>query len=236
VTISPVLPADPQLDALADLRAKIGRLEGRPAAQPMRTHPALSGLLQLQTGGTYAVASASLAALLMAGPSSDGAWCAVIGTGELGAEAMAMAGVVLDRVVVVPEPGEVWLDVLAALIDVLSLVVVRAPATPSAKDASRLAARLRTRGAVLIALGEWPRCDVRLGLTDVEWQGIGGVHEGGHGHLRARQATVEARRGTAPPRQQRLWLPDVDFVCREVGLDTPLRGYSTTETGLRSVS
>jgi hypothetical protein len=193
-------------------------MEGRPAAQPVRTHPALSGLLQLQTGGIYAVASASVAALLMAGPSSEGAWSAVVGTGELGAEAMVMAGVVLDRVVVVPDPGEAWLDVVAALVDVLGLVVVRPPVTPSAKDASRLAARLRTRGAILVALGDWPRCDVRLGLTDIEWQGIG--H--GHGHLRARQVTVEAWRGTAqndsaPPRRQRLWLPDMDLKCREVG-------------------
>lgn len=191
-------------------------MEGRPAAQPIRTHPALSGLLQLQTGSIYAATSASVAALLMAGPSADGAWAAVVGTGELGAEAMAMAGVVLDRVVVVPDPGEAWLEVVAALVDVLSLVVVKPTGPLMAKDASRLAARLRTRGAILIALGDWPRCDVRLGLTDIEWQGIGGVHDGGHGHLRARQATVEATRGTAPARRQRVWLPDVDLQCRLV--------------------
>jgi hypothetical protein len=217
-------------------------MEGRPAAQPVRTHPALSGLLQLQTGGTYAVTSASVAALLMAGPSAEGAWSAIVGTGELGAEAMAMAGVVLDRVVVVPDPGEAWLEVVAALVDVLSVVVVKPPSAPgelSAKDASRLAARLRKRGAILIALGDWPRCDVRLGLTEVEWYGIGhgagrppggpqGGPQGGHGHLRARQATVEATRGTAPARRQRVWLPAVDLECRPVvGAETPV---------LRSVS
>lgn len=203
-------------------------MEGRPAAQPVRTHPALSGLLQLQTGGTYAVTSASVAALLMAGPSGEGAWSAIVGTGELGAEAMAMAGVVLERVVVVPDPGEAWLEVVAALVDVLSLVVVkppsaRAPGSLTAKDASRLAARLRKRGAILIALGDWPRCDVRLGLTDVEWYGIGhgpggpqSGPQGGHGHLRARQATVEATRGTAPARRQRVWLPADDLGCRPV--------------------
>lgn len=212
MTIAPDLP----VDILADLQAQVGRMEGRPAAQPIRTHPALSSLLQLQTGGIYAATSASVAALLMAGPSADGAWAAVVGTGELGAEAMAMAGVVLDRVVVVPDPGEAWLEVVAALVDVLSLVVVKPTGPLMAKDASRLAARLRTRGAILIALGDWPRCDVRLGLTDIEWQGIGGVHDGGHGYLRARQATVEATRGTAPARRQRVWLPDVDLQCRLV--------------------
>lgn len=209
-------------------------MEGRPAAQPVRTHPALSGLLQLQTGGIYAVTSASVVALLMAGPSSEGAWSAIVGTGELGAEAMAMAGVVLDRVVVVPDPGEAWLEVVAALVDVLSVVVVKPPPTPgglAAKDAARLAARLRTRGAILIALGDWPRCDVRLGLTEVEWHGIGrsaGGPQGGHGHLRARQATVEATRGTAPARRQRVWLPAVDLECRPV--------VEAETTALRSVS
>lgn len=234
VTIAPDLPADP----LADLRAQVGQLEGRPAAQPVRTHPALSGLLHLQTGGIYAVTSASVAALLMAGPSADGAWSAVVGTGELGVEAMAMAGVVLERVVVVPDPGDAWLEVVAALVDVLSLVVVKPSGPLAAKDAARLAARLRKRGAILIALGDWPRCDVRLGLTEIQWQGIG--H--GHGHLRARQATVEAQRGsagTAPARRRRVWLPDVDLKCREVEPPIPAgRSQRASERypPLRSVS
>jgi len=206
-------------------------MEGRPAAQPVRTHPALNGLLQLQTGATYAVTSASLAALLMAGPSVDGAWCAVVGTGELGVEAAAMFGVDLDRVVVVPKPGEAWLEVVAALVDVLGLVVVRPPQTlPAPKDISRLSARLRTRGSILVVWGDWPRCDARVGLTDVEWQGAGW----GNGHLKARQATVEVRKGTAPPAQRRLWLPDADLSVVEVprsGLEAT--GRVVSRVGLR---
>jgi len=205
-------------------------MEGRPAAQSVRTHPALNGLLQLQTGATYSVTSASLAALLMAGPSVDGAWCAVVGTGELGVEAAAMFGVDLDRVVVVPEPGEAWLEVVAALVDVLGLVVVRPPLStsskgvvPSPKDVSRLSARLRTRGSVLVVWGDWPRCDARLGLADVEWHGAGW----GNGHLKARQATVEVRKGTAPAVQRRLWLPDDHLIARAI---------PTPATELRSVS
>jgi hypothetical protein len=220
-------------------------MEGRPAAQSVRTHPALNGLLQLQTGATYAVTSASLAALLMAGPSVDGAWCAVVGTSELGVEAAAMFGVDLDRVVLVPEPGDVWLEVVAALVDVLGLVVVRPPKDlPTPKDISRLSARLRTRGSILVVWGDWPRCDARLGLTDVKWHGAGGAGSlGGNGHLKARQATVEVRKGTAPAAQRRLWLPDIDLSCHpvvEVGGRRPtggtsrLRGIETTE--LRSVS
>ena len=193
-------------------------MEGRPAAQPVRTHPALAGLLQLQTGATYGVAAASLAALLMAGPSADGAWCAVVGAPEFGLEAAATTGVDLSRVVAVPDPGPLWLEVVAALVDVLGLVVVRPPTSvsrgPSAKDASRLAARLRTRGSILVVWGDWPRCEARLGLVDTEWQGVGCAR--GHGYLQARQATVAVQRGTAPAVRRRLWFPDSDLTVREV--------------------
>ena len=57
MTVAPSLPTDP----LTELRVQVSRMEGRPAAQPVRTHPALNGLLQLQTGATYSVTSASLA-------------------------------------------------------------------------------------------------------------------------------------------------------------------------------
>ena len=73
-------------------------------------------------------------------------------------------------------------------------------------------ARLRQRGSILVGWGDWPRCEARLGLADVEWVGLGS----GHGHLQARQATVEVRRGTAPPVSTRLWLPDVDLRVRAV--------------------
>lgn len=189
--------------------------KGRPGAQSVRTHPALAGLLQLQTGATYGVSGASLAALLMAGPSADGAWCAVVGAPELGLESAAMVGVDLDRVVMVPDPGPLWLEVVAALVDVLGLVVVRPPTLasrgPSAKDAARLAARLRTRGSILVVWGDWPRCEARLGLADAQWLGVGA----GNGHLQARQATVIVQRGTAPAARRRLWFPDADLGVRE---------------------
>jgi hypothetical protein len=169
----------------------------------------------MQTGSSYGVESASLAMMLLAGPSSDGAWCGVVGRagqdgGEFGLEAAAAAGVELSRTILVPDPGEAWLEVTAALVDVLGVVLVRPPTEVSAGDAARLSARLRQRGSVLVGWGDWPRCDARLGLTDVEWVGLG--H--GHGHLQARQATVEVLRGTAPPVSKRLWLPDLDLRIR----------------------
>ncbi|MGH3459602.1 hypothetical protein [Aeromicrobium sp.] len=200
--------AAPTLD---ELRERVSSMQGRPAAQPVRTHPALSGLVQLQTGSSYGAGSASLAMMLLAGPSADGAWCGIVGSSELGLEAAAATGVELSRTILVPDPGEAWLEVTAALIDVLGVVLVRPPAPVSDGDAARLAARLRQRGSILVALptrwgDDWPRCDARLGLSDVEWVGLGS----GHGHLQARQATVEVRRGTGSPASARLWLPDVD--------------------------
>lgn len=201
-----VAPA-PTLD---ELRARVDQMQGRPAAQPVATHPAFAGLLQLQTGSSYAVDSASLAMALMAGPSADGAWCGVVGSAEFGLEAAAAAGVELRRTILVPDPGEAWLEVTAALIDVLGVVVVAAPSEISGKDVSRISARLRQRGAVLISYGDWPRCDARLSLRDAEWVGLGR----GHGHLQARRVTVEVQRGTAPVRRGQLWLPDRAQVIR----------------------
>jgi hypothetical protein len=217
--------AAPTLD---ELRTRVTQMQGRPAVQPVRTHPALAGLLQMQTGSSYGVESASLATMLLAGPSADGAWCGVVGSSELGLEAAAAAGVELSRTILVPDPGDAWLEVTAALIDVLGIVMVRPPARVSEGDAARLSARLRQRGSILVALptregDHWPRCDARLGLGDVDWVGLGS----GHGHLRARQATVEVRRGVGPPSSARLWLPDVDLVFRSIDEEP---------TSLRSVS
>lgn len=214
-----VAPA-PTLD---ELRARVDQMQGRPAAQPVVTHPAFAGLLQLQTGSSYGVDSASLAMALMAGPSADGAWCGVVGSAEFGLEAAAAAGVDLRRTILVPAPGEAWLEVTAALIDVLGVVVVAAPSEISGKDVSRISARLRQRGGVLIAYGDWPRCDARVSLRDAEWVGLGQ----GHGHLQARRVTVEVHRGTAPARTGRLWLPDRAQVIRRV---------EEQPTQLRSVS
>ena len=159
----------------------------------------------------------------MAGPSADGAGCGVVGSAEVGRAAAAAAGVELRRTILVPDPGEAWLEVTAALIDVLGVVVVAAPSQVSGKDVSRISARLRQRGGVLIAYGDWPRCDARVSLRDAEWVGLGQ----GHGHLQARRVTVEVRRGTAPARAGRLWLPDRAQVIRRV---------EEQPTQLRSVS
>jgi hypothetical protein len=202
----------PTSATLSELRERVQQMQGRPAVQPVATHPALSGLLQLQTGGVYATDSVSLAGLLMAGPSADGAWCGVVGSQVWGLEALDSVGVRLDRCVLVPDPRQAWLEVAAALVDVLAVVVVVPPATVGEGEAARVAARLRKRGGVLVVLGQWPRADARLSLADVSWTGTGR----GHGHLQARQATIAVRRGTAPAATRRLWFPDAEQQIRPV--------------------
>lgn len=190
-------------------------MQERPASQPLPTHPAFADLLDLRTGSSYGVDSASLAMALMAGPSGDGAWCGVVGSIEFGIEAAAAAGIELSRTILVPDPADQWLDVTSALIDVLTVVVVKPPASVSERDAARISARLRRRGAVLIAWGDWPRCDARLTMSKAEWVGLGR----GYGHLTARRATVSVRRGAAPARSRQLWLPAADRTIRRV--ETP---------------
>jgi hypothetical protein len=198
------------------LRERIGRLQGRPgeAARPLDTHPALAGIVQLRAGGTYSVApqygGAGLALALLAGPSAVGGWGAVVGMPDFGAEAAAGLGVRLDRTVLVPDPGELWLEAVAALVDVVTIVVVRPSGRVSEAQANKLAARLRTREAALVSLGPWPRADVRLAVETPRWSGVGR----GEGHLRARHVTVAVQRGTAPARRTDLWFPDADLGLR----------------------
>lgn len=177
---------------------------------PLETHPALAGLVQLRAGGSYAVDSATLALALLAGPSRSGSWAAVVGVRDFGAEAARALGVDLDRTVLVPDPGEQWLEVVAALVDVVTVVLVQPQGRVTEQVAAKLGARLRKRSAALISLGDWPRAEVRLTSGSSYWNGVGT----GRGHLQARRILVEAQRGSAPPRRGALWFPAEDQTYR----------------------
>lgn len=208
-------------DTIAQLRSRMARMHDGVPQLPLATHPALAGLVQLRAGSSYAVDSASLVLALMAGPSQAGGWCAVVGLGDFGAEAAVALGVDLDRTVLVPEPGDRWQEVTAALVDVVTLVVVRPAGRVTQQVADRLAARLRKRSAALVVQertpGDWPRCEVRLTTREPAWSGVG--H--GEGHLRARRLLVEAQRGTAPPRRGALWFPAEDQTYRRLESVSP---------------
>ena len=200
------------VQTVEQLRNRMARMQDGTPSMPLATHPALAGLVQLRAGASYSTDSATLALALLAGPSRAGGWCAAVGVADFGAEAAVALGVDLDRTVLVPDPGEQWLEVAAALVDVATIVLVRPSGRVTPSAAEKLSARLRKRGAALVVWGEWPRCEVRLTATEPAWAGVGS----GHGHLRARRLVVEARRGTAPPRRGALWFPAEDQSYRAV--------------------
>ncbi len=174
------------------LQRRIESLQGGPTRLTVPVHPVLEGLVQLRTGGSYAVDSASLALALAAGASRAGEWVGFAGWWDFGAEAASQWGIDLRRTVLVPEPGELWLDVAAALVDVLKVVVLKPTTTVDPKSASVLDARLRARSSTLVVWGEWPRVDARLSAERVDWHGA----ERGRGRLRHRSLRVAVSRGT----------------------------------------
>jgi hypothetical protein len=167
----------------------------------------------LQRGWSVAVAGPgawSLAAALTAPIQADDGWVAVVGAAAFGLVAATGYGFRLDRVLLVdqPPPGR-WAVVVAALVDAVDVVVVHPPAGIAGRDARRLRARARERGAILVHLDggrTWPEAaDVALEVTDARWEGV----EAGHGHLRARRVALAGSGRRLPGRSRRteVWLP-----------------------------
>ncbi|RZU65199.1 hypothetical protein EV379_1522 [Microterricola gilva] len=194
-----------------ELQARIHSMQATTLDErALPTLPALASVLPggaLRQGSVYSVSgSTTLAMAMLAAPSAGGAWCGVVGVPDFGVEAAARIGIELERLVLAPSPGDQWLTVTAALVDVLTVVVTRPPRRVGDADAARLSARLRQRGATLVVLGDWPQSEATLRIDDSDWRGLGA----GHGHLSGREATVTAggRPGAGRPRSARLWLPD----------------------------
>lgn len=197
---------------IAELKAKVHSMEGSAARWPMPTHPALSELLELRSGAAYCVQAPSLAMLVMAGPSAAGAWSAVVGVPQFGIEAAQGFGVKTDRLVSIPEvPHGETLSVLAALIDVVDVIVV-SPTVVSPRDAARLTARMREKQCVIVTWGAWPQAEAHIGWSQIQWEGLGQ----GHGNLQSRQVTLEVRRGDRVLGRRRLWFPDKELAVRPV--------------------
>lgn len=190
------------------------------AAPPLPVDPALAGLLPggLRRGSTVTVSgSVSLVLALLGAASAAGAWCALVGFPRISAEAAHEYGVDLSRLALVPAPGESWTTAVGALLDSVDVVAARPPRGrgPVPGDVRRLAARARSKDAVLVPFvsgdrpdaqrSSWPGADVRLHARAGVWSGIGA----GTGRLRARQVEVSAggRGPAARPRTATLWLP-----------------------------
>ena len=175
----------------------------------------------------------SLLLLLLAGTSSRGCWCAVVGLPELGLVAAAEMGVDLDRLVFVPRPGSQghWQSVVTTLLETVELVCLAPPTPVRPTDARRLSARARERRSTLLvfdsasppgaargilstpgaghagrALPLWPGpCDLRCAVRESSWSGL----EPGHGllSLRRLEAEVSGRGAASRPRRGRLRIP-----------------------------
>lgn len=161
----------------------------------------------------------SLAVALAATVTGEGGWVAAAGLPSLGLVAAGELGVRLDRLALVPDPGERWAVVAAALLDGVELLLLGGAGRVPASDARRLAARAREQGTMLVVLGGaqgWPEApDIRLSVVGAVWDGLG--H--GHGHLKARrlQVMVTGRRAAARERRVWLWLPGPEAAVEAVG-------------------
>ena len=204
----------PTAERVQQLQERIQQLQSTKLdTRSLPTHPTIAQLLPggaLKEGATYSVdRSITLLMLLLAAPSAAGSWCGVVGVPEFGVEAAAGFGIELERLVLVPHPGDQWLAVTAAIADAMGVIVTRPPKRASDASISRLSARLRKRGSTLLVLGTWPHSvwphsEAMLSITESAWTGVG--H--GHGHLQSREATVTVTsRVSGRPRSARIRLP-----------------------------
>ncbi|MHA7282500.1 hypothetical protein [Arthrobacter sp. TMS2-4] len=197
-------------DTTLDLQARINSMQASTLdSRRLPTVPALAHILPgggLQSGGSYTVRnSTTLAMALLAGPSSTGAWCSVIGMPDFSVEAAHGFGIDLERLILIPDPGSQWLTVTAALVDVVSVILTRAPDHLAPTEWARLKARLRQRGAALITLGNWKQSDSTLGVAESAWEGLGS----GTGHLRARRLKITATQPSGRLRHAYVGLADL---------------------------
>ena len=238
---SPPTAGDDRSETLAALRERIRGMERRGlrddgglATRGIPTHPGIAALLPggaMRAGAVYTVGpSAALTIAMLGAPSSAGMWTAVVGMPEFGIEAAQESGVRLDRLVLVPHPGEHWLSAIGVLAEVMGVIAVRAPRSASPGALDRLTARLRQYGCTLVVTGAsitgasaaGMAGDAALALERSRWRGIG--H--GHGFLAERELTVRCRVGNGATRTSVLRVPEPEAEpAPEVGVDgAPISG------------
>jgi hypothetical protein len=187
-----------------------GPPDGAPREEGIPVLPELAGLLPdgLRRGEAVRVDCAGgepdyLCLALLAGALAGGLWCAAVGVPGLGIAALAglvgsagAGAAALDRLLLVPEPGERWAQVLTVLADGVDLLLARPPVRPGAQVASRIDARLRQRRtagdgpgtgpgagsgiqsgstahrAGLVVLGPWSSARLVLRTTETIWVGL----------------------------------------------------------------
>src|SRR5262249_6661315 len=149
-----------------------GALPGRGALPVL---PALGELLPggLARGSVVAAGRWSLLCLaLAAGAWVAGAWCAVAGVPQLGVSAAIGVGLDPARMLLVPDPGTAWPQVVASLLDGCELVLLRPPDRAPATVRRRVEAVLRRCGGGLVVGGGWGGAPGRPPVTRAGWGGV----------------------------------------------------------------
>jgi hypothetical protein len=138
----------------------------------------------------------------------------------------------VQRLALVPHPGPDWVETVGALLDGLDIVTLATPGGVAPQLATRVAARARQRGAVLVVMGAWPGADISLDVVDGSWHGLGQ----GVGRLRRREIEVVAsgRGAAARSRRVRLWLPGTAGASVETSTTVDIEGYRTHEQWRRA--
>jgi hypothetical protein len=200
----------PGLAELLEVTSPRARV-ARESAQTLPVLPELAGLLPyggLQRGTVTTVADPGLLLALAAGPStaSSSSYTAIVGLPDIGLAAAASYGIDLHRVLLADEPGEQWPEVLAALLPAVDVALLGVTAPPAPAVASRLGARLRQHGTVLLTPGPWPGAALHLQVEARQWTGLGD----GHGQLLSRRVRVRSAGRGLPGvgRSVELLLPD----------------------------
>lgn len=140
---------------------------------------------------------------LIASASVAGSWCGVVGIPTLNPRAAWEQGIVLDRLALIPHPGNRWAEAVSMLLEGFDIVVIAPPGPIPEEVACELAARARQTGGVLLSYGLWWGADVTLAVVGGSWHGLGN----GRGRLRWRELTVRAWWGTnlAVSKDVRCW-------------------------------
>lgn len=183
--------------SLAELTERIRPVALAPA-RTLALAPEVAHLGPIRRGTVVEVFGPGLVLRLLAGPTNEGAWAALVGAVELNLGAAAEHGVALARVAVVAgPPADLVGTVVASLVDALEVVVLgpQVVAELRAPVARRLTARARERGSVVMAMGVWPEpAERRLVVTEMAWEGLGQ----GWGSLQRASMVVQATgRGSA---------------------------------------
>lgn len=162
-------------------------------AEPLQRLLPDGGLLRGSTITIGGVGATSMALQLIATASQEGSWVAIVGVNELAPSAVLEASLAAERIAFI-DPGHSGrqVDVLAALIGAVDVIVLDARVALRPTEARRLSSRLRERGSILVVVSPGGvvnssfSVDLSLTVSDAQWEGLGC----GHGHLRSRRVRV----------------------------------------------